>query len=99
MQSITKNLERTLGGKWHYEPASYAWWCDDIKRYVARVSAGVDEFDNKVGPAEYWLYEVGKPPKRAERYVRKNIPLPEDFLHGLYEQTLPAPADGGVDGE
>ena len=57
--SIAKQLAKVFGGKWTYYP--YGWECDDGVRHVARVSAGVDEFDNDVGPAQYWMYGAGTP--------------------------------------
>jgi len=58
--SYAKFLGRTYGGKWKYAYPCY-WHCDDGIRYVARVSAGVDEFDNPVGPPQMWLYGDGVP--------------------------------------
>lgn len=38
-----------------------SWWCDDKKRHVSRCSSGVDEFDNPLGPPQYYLYCKDKP--------------------------------------
>jgi hypothetical protein len=68
--SIVENIRRTLGGKWKYD-GTCSWWCQD-GRHVTRCSAGVDEWDNPLGPAEYWLYHPkgsGNPPERAEKYI------------------------------
>jgi hypothetical protein len=65
--SVAKNLAKHLGGKWTYDGRA-SWWCDDEKRSVSRCSAGVDEFENPLGPAEFWLYGDGTP-RRAEGYL------------------------------
>lgn len=72
-ESISKRLGRLLGGKWEYR--YFSWHCDDGKRTVSRCSAGVDEFDNDLGPAQYWLYGDGAP-KRAERWVMREHAAP-----------------------
>lgn len=54
-------LNKHFGGKWTYDQW-VSWECDDGKRTVIRCSAGVDEFDNPLGPARYWMYENGKTP-------------------------------------
>jgi len=72
MASVAKNLGATLGGIWKYDGIC-TWYCDDKKRRISRCSAGVDEFDNEVGPAQYWLYEDGKTPKRAEEFMRQPL--------------------------
>ena len=66
--SKAKALSKALGGRWKYDGMT-AWWCDDGRRHVARVCAGVDEFDHDVGPPQYWLYEKDNPPVRAEGYL------------------------------
>ena len=66
-ESIARRLARSLGGKWEYR--DIGWFCDDGKRTVMRCSAGVDEFDNDLGPAQYWLYGDGTP-RRAEQYFQ-----------------------------
>lgn len=68
MTSKAKNLAKTLGGEWTYDGIS-SWWCSDGIRHVARCSAGVDEFDNPLGPPEYWLYTKSQPPMRAEGFI------------------------------
>jgi hypothetical protein len=73
MTTIAKRLSKHLGGKWAYDNLS-TWWCDDNKRSVSRCSAGVDEFDNDLGPAQYWLYGDGNP-RRAEQYMFKRPSL------------------------
>lgn len=73
MPSIAKRLSKSLGGKWVYSGPCY-WECDDNKRRVVKCSAGVDEFDNPLGPGEYWLYGDG-PPRRAEQYFVKRMEL------------------------
>lgn len=65
--SKAKNLAHHLGGKWKYDGVC-GWHCDDGVRHVYRCSAGVDEWDNPLGPPEYWLYGQGTP-KRAEEYL------------------------------
>lgn len=67
-RSKAANLTRSLGGKWEYDGRT-TWWCDDDIRHVSRVSAGVDEHDNDIGPPQYWLYEKDKPPVRAEYFL------------------------------
>lgn len=76
--SIAKQLGKTLGGKWTYNHSCFGWCCDDGQRHVYRVSAGVDEFDNPVGPPQYWLYGDGKP-RRAERYIARDVSLKIKF--------------------
>jgi|GEM_PF-4328808 len=73
MLSKSKMLEKRLGGKWTYIPTLAGWSCDD-GRVVRRCSAGVDEFDNPVGPPQYWLYEEGKAPRRAEEFISVRAP-------------------------
>lgn len=68
MSSKRSNLARNLGGKWKYDGIA-TWWCDDNIRHVSRCSAGVDEYDNEVGPVQYWLYDRRKSPERAERFL------------------------------
>jgi len=75
MRSKAANLDKTLGGKWKYDGVT-TWYCDDGLRRVSRCSAGVDEFDNELGPAQYWLYEEGKTPRRAECFIQG---WPEDW--------------------
>ena len=65
--SIARRLSKSLGGGWRYDGRA-SWWCNDGKRHVSRCSAGVDEHDNEVGPAQYWLYDDGVP-VRAEGYI------------------------------
>jgi hypothetical protein len=55
VKSKVKILARELGGKWKYDNIC-GWHCDDGIRSVYRRSAGVDEWDNEVGPPQYWLY-------------------------------------------
>lgn len=69
MKTKAKLLGERLGGNWVYDGHS-DWWCDDGKRHVGRRSAGVGEWDNPLGPAQYWLYGDGTP-RRAERYFYK----------------------------
>ncbi len=59
-KSKSHRLHQLFGGKWIYDYRC-SWWCDDDKRHVSRCSAGVDEFDNEIGPPEYWLYGDGEP--------------------------------------
>ena len=68
MRSKASRLAKALGGEWTYDGRA-SWWCNDGKRHVSRCSAGVDEYDNEVGPAQYWLYEKGKTPKRVESFL------------------------------
>jgi hypothetical protein len=65
--NYAKHLAKNLGGKWTYDQMC-SWRCDDGERRVSRYSAGVDEFDNEVGPPQYWLYGDGAP-RRAEPYM------------------------------
>lgn len=65
--SKAARLGKTLGGKWTYHWPCH-WYCDDGKRSVTKFSAGVDEFENPVGPGQYWLYGDGEP-RRAEQYI------------------------------
>ena len=60
-KSKVKLLEKALGGKWTYD-GHCSWNCDD-GRHVSRCSAGVDEWDNELGPAQYYLY-TGETTKR-----------------------------------
>ena len=53
--TIQKWLGKRFGGTWKYD-GGFSWWCDDEQRHVSRCSAGVDEFDNELGPAQYYLY-------------------------------------------
>ena len=53
-------LAEVFGGKWKYDGVT-TWRCDDGRRRVSRVSAGVDEFDNEVSPPHYYLYGDGVP--------------------------------------
>ena len=62
--SYCKFLAKVYGGKWRYGAPCY-WVCDDGKRYVAKVSAGVDEWDDPIGPPTKWLYGDGDPKKAA----------------------------------
>ena len=73
MLSKSKILEMRLGGKWVCSHGGGCWNCDD-GRVVRRCSAGVDEFDNPVGPPQYWLYEEGKAPRRAEGFISVRAP-------------------------
>ena len=63
--SKAKRLAHAFGGKWTYN-GSGSWNCDDDKRVVVRCCAGVDEFDNEVGPPQYWLYEDDLFPLRVD---------------------------------
>lgn len=63
--SKAQRLSKALGGTWSYD-GMCGWWCDDDKRHVLRVSAGVDEFDNPLGPPQYWLYGDGIPRRTEE---------------------------------
>lgn len=65
--SKAARLAKALGGKWTYHWPCH-WYCDDGQRSVTKVSAGVDEFDNPIGPGQYWLYGDGEP-RRAEQYI------------------------------
>lgn len=64
--SIAKTLEKRLGGKWVYCRGGACWSCNDGR--VIRRCCPVDEFDNP-GLPEYWLYERGKAPERAEKFI------------------------------
>ena len=56
VKSKTKLLEKFLGGKWTYD-GHCSWNCDNGS-HVSRCSAGVDEWDNELGPAQYYLYNI-----------------------------------------
>lgn len=58
--TFAKALTKTYGGKWAYSGPGY-WLCSDGKRSVVKRSAGVDEWDEEVGPPQYWLYGDGTP--------------------------------------
>ena len=64
--TVTKHLEKNLGGKWKYDGHT-AWWCDDEKRYVAR-TADLYNGDDEYAPPSYWLYS-DETPRRAEKYM------------------------------
>ncbi len=51
--SKSKFLAKRFGGTWKYDGIC-TWNCDD-GRYVARCSPGVDQWDNPLGPPEYWM--------------------------------------------
>jgi hypothetical protein len=53
--SKVKLLEKCLGGKWAYD--GHCSWNSDDGKHVSRCSAGVDEWDNELGPAQYFLYD------------------------------------------
>jgi hypothetical protein len=69
--SITKQLNKTLGGKWTYDGRA-TWWCDDNKRSVSRCGQLIDPEWSEDTRREYWLYGNGTP-VRAEQYMRKNV--------------------------
>ncbi len=54
-RSKVKILEKCLGGKWTYD--GFCSWYSDDGKHVSRCSAGVDEWDNEIGPAQYFLYD------------------------------------------
>jgi hypothetical protein len=66
-KSKVKIFAKVLGGVWKYDGICM-WWCDDGKRSVARYSAGVDEWDNELGPPQYWLYGDGIPKRIWWKY-------------------------------
>ncbi len=60
-QSKSVILAKIYGGKWEYDGVN-TWWCDDKKRYVCRCAPPIiDDFDEKIGPPQYWLYGGGYP--------------------------------------
>ena len=64
------NIRKSLGGVWEYDKVC-GWHCTD-GRSIYRCSAGVDQFDNPIGPPQYWLYYpkgCGLNPVRAEKYM------------------------------
>lgn len=67
-KSTAKRLGETLGGEWEYDRSMGTWYCNDGKRRVSKICAGVDEFDNVIGPPQLWLYGDGVP-RRAEEHV------------------------------
>lgn len=71
--SKASSLGKHLGGVWKYDGYS-AWNCDDGVRRVGRCSAGVDEYDEPLGPPQYYLYGDGHP-KRAEAYLNPQLEL------------------------
>jgi hypothetical protein len=79
--SFAKQLSKTLGGKWTYHYST--WRCDDGVRSVWRCSAGVDEFDNPVGPPQYWLYGDGVP-RRAEQYIFKPVKVSKTLMEVFF---------------
>lgn len=79
MRSKAENLSHSLGGEWSYDGCT-TWWCSDGTRHVSRCSAGVDEFDNEVGPPQYWLYTEGESPKRAERFLFEDSHWAKQFI-------------------
>lgn len=74
--SICQNLTKHLGGKWTYH-APATWSCDDGKRMVVKCSPGVDQFDDPIPGAHWYLYGDGQP-RRAEPYIGKHY-LPTLF--------------------
>jgi hypothetical protein len=71
--SYCKFLAKVYGGKWKYSYPCY-WHCDDDKRYIARVSNGVDEWDNPIGGrGTRWLYGDGTPRRAALRETHGTI--------------------------
>ena len=71
--SYCKFLGRAYGGKWVYAYPCY-WVCDDDKRYIARVSAGTDEYDNSYGPGTLWLYGEGEPQRAKLQTTNLRLP-------------------------
>lgn len=69
MTSKAALLGKNLGGYWTYFAPCY-WHCSDGIRTVVRCSAGVDEYDEPLGPPQYWLYGEGQA-RRAEQYIQK----------------------------
>jgi hypothetical protein len=93
--SIAKSLSKHLGGTWKYDGLA-SWWCDDDKRHVSRCSAGVDDWDNELGPAQYWLYGI-EVPERAEKYMGVELPRPQGdgvFSTQTYKQNCRCDPNG-----
>lgn len=65
IKNVRKTLEEKYGGKWTKIPGYCMWECDD-GRQVWRVSAGVDEFDNPLGPGRLCLYHPRGSKKPSE---------------------------------
>lgn len=68
-RSISSKLSKALGGKWTYSPACGTWFCDDDKRHVSRVSAGIDWEGEPLPGCEYWLYGGVDCPRRVDQIV------------------------------
>jgi hypothetical protein len=82
MKTYTKLLNEQLGGTWKYDGVG-SWRCDDNKRHVSRVSAGVDEWDNSVGPAQKWLYGDGIPQPEHEFMKQSFVTL--RYKHSIFD--------------
>ena len=64
----TKNLEKTLGGKWKYCGAfSFRWECDDGRSVQLCSASDMNDYCESFH-SEYWLYGDGLP-DRAERFI------------------------------
>lgn len=65
--SIKGALERNLGGKWVYDRKRPEWRCDDGR--VVRACCSLVDMEWELN-RQYWLYEDGKAPRRAEEYLQ-----------------------------